>query len=272
MENQNAIVPAIGQLDEDQLTQLELAGIIPAGTPKPQVQIFATICREKNLSPFQKQIYLLPFKKSKGKSNNKTWETHYACIVAIDGYRAIAERTGKYAGSDGYRYDNGKTEFECRHAKQEHPVTATATVYKVVSGQRVAYAATASWVSYCPASEAKAFNWKRMPYFMLGKCAEALALRKAFPEALSGLHSEDEMGGFEETKDPQEIEAVEKSAKACQTAKDDIDEYTDHNALSKASKKIVSDAVAAGLSAADTKPLTEYINEHYLIIKPDAKS
>ena len=118
METKNAVVPAIGQLDEDQLTQLQLAGIIPEGTPKAQVQIFATICQEKSLSPFQKQIYLLPFKKKKGDN----WETHYACIVGIDGYRTIAERTGKYAGNDDYRYDNGKTEFECRHIDQAHPI------------------------------------------------------------------------------------------------------------------------------------------------------
>ena len=241
----------IGQLSESDLTQLELANIITKGTPPPQVQIFATICKEKSLSPFQKQIYLLPFKQK----NGDTWVTHYACIVGIDGYRTIAERTGKYAGSDDVKFNDDKTEFQCRDAGLKNPITATVTIYKIVAGQRTPFTTTASWDSYVPANEKKRFNWNRMPYLMLGKCAEALALRKAFPEALSGLHAEEESGGFENAYEANTQISKETPLKLTKQASSEllskakivIDEYTKAIDLQEDSRPFIEEQVKIGL-------------------------
>ena len=257
----------IGQLSESDLEQLELANIIPKGTPPPQVQIFATICKEKSLSPFQKQIYLLPFKQK----NGDTWVTHYACIVGIDGYRTIAERTGAYAGSDDVKFNDDKTEFQCREAGLKNPVTATVTIYKLVAGQRTPFTTTASWESYVPANERKRFNWNRMPYLMLGKCAEALALRKAFPEALSGLHAEEEAGGFENVQDAEVINEMQSSNDALLKYKTIIDEFTKHEELYKNSKGVLEEAKKEGLSSPDIVQLTEYPNKAYQKLKNDSK-
>ena len=53
-----------------------------------------------------------------------------------------------------------------------------------------AFPATARWAEYVPDQP---FMWNKMPHTMLGKCAEALALRKGFPQELSGLYAAEEM-------------------------------------------------------------------------------
>jgi len=77
-------------------------------------------------------------------------------------------------------------------------------VRKLVHGQVVDFPATARWAEYVQ-TKAEYKNgsatgvqivsdmWAKMPHTMLGKCAEALALRKAFPAELSGVYSDIEM-------------------------------------------------------------------------------
>src|SRR4026208_840284 len=72
-----------------------------------------------------------------------------------------------------------------------YPAQATVTVYRLTQGQRFAYTATARWSEYKP--EQNDFMWRKMPHTMLGKCAEALALRKGFPRQLAGLYAKEEL-------------------------------------------------------------------------------
>ena len=268
METTNVIKkPTITDSD---LQTLENANIIPKGTPPEQVAIFAKICNEKNLSPFTKQIYLLPFKAKETVSGKETWTTHYATITGIDGYRAIAERTGGYAGNDNYIYDEGITEYACRAAGKAQPITATATVYKLIGGQRVPYSATAAWSSYCPADN-KAFNWKKMPFFMLGKCAEALALRKAFPEALGGLHAEEESAAFEILPKEGEkvivVEDITKSEMIFAKWRKEIDLLQTSSEIKINSKPFIEKAIAEGLIGQHVAELQQYVNDVYKIRK-----
>jgi len=100
--------------------------------------------------------------------------------TGIDGYRLIADRTGKYAPGPISVVMNG--------AKVE---SATASVKKLVAGVWHDVTATAYYAEY--ASESSPM-WKKMPRLMISKCAEALALRRAFPAELSGLYTVEEMG------------------------------------------------------------------------------
>lgn len=204
------------QLSDEEVKLLVSSNIIPKDTPKDVISLFGKVCNEKQLSPFSKQIHLIP---------RKDWnsgQTRYTFQTSIDGYRTIAERTGVYAGNDDYRFDNGKTEYDLLRDNIKQPITATATVHKIVGGVRCPFSATARWEEYFP-GEKMGFMWKKMPFLMLGKCAEALALRKAFPEALGGLYTDDEMKQADKIK---EIEIIENPAEVLRDFQEETKGFT----------------------------------------------
>lgn len=167
-KQQNAIVTfTVEQIDLMKRT-------IAKGATDDELKLFLYQCQRTGLDPLSKQIYF-------SKYRSKNGEDRVSILTAIDGYRLIADRTGKYAGNDDPIFDNDKA-----------PQKATATVYKLVGGIRCPFTSTARWLEYYP-GEHKGFMWKQMPCLMLGKCAEALALRKAFPNELSGVYVKEEM-------------------------------------------------------------------------------
>jgi len=158
-------------------------------------EVFLHICKRTGLDPFSRQIYAIP------RGNQMTIQT------SIDGYRLIAERTGRYAPGKEPTF-----EFD----KDGKVVSATAYVKKLTSdGMWHDVGATAYWEEYCQSFNGKLSNfWSKMPKLMLAKCAESLALRRAFPAELSGIYTEDEMkqadveiGVTEKTNHPEKQES-----------------------------------------------------------------
>lgn len=142
--------------------------------PDAEVAKFLYTAKRSGLDPLAGQILLVP-RSAKGKTN---WTTQ----TSIDGYRLIADRTGKYAGNDDPTYDS-----------ENAPTKAFVSVWKVVDGLRCPFTASARWDQYYPGDGPQGFFWRKMPHLMLGKVAEALALRKAFPADLSGIYTAEEM-------------------------------------------------------------------------------
>jgi len=134
-----------------------------------ELKLFLHVADKSGLDPLTKHIYFI---KRGGKMTIQT---------AIDGFRSIADRTGQYSSSDDPIFEE----------KDGKPIKATVTVGKRVQGVEGKFTATARWLEYYP--DKNRFMWDKMPHTMLGKCAEALALRKAFPQQLSGLYTSDEM-------------------------------------------------------------------------------
>src|SRR3990167_10620371 len=193
-------------LSQEDIKILTEVGVIPKDCSAELVKLYSRICAETQLNPFRKQIHFI----RRGNS--------YTIQVGIDGYRSIADRTGLYAGSDDYVFDylNGDGSIN------KEPVKATSIVYKLVGGVRCAFSASARMSEYKPNDVKMQFMWNKMSHLMLGKCSESLALRKAFPNELSGTYTNEEMdqaGSIDITpKANEENTAKETNGKAAPTA------------------------------------------------------
>lgn len=134
-----------------------------------ELKLFLYQCQRTGLDPLVRQIYCIH------RGGKMTIQT------SIDGFRVVAERSGVYAGQDEpvFTEENGKI------------ISCKVTVYKFsANGTRYpAAVGVAYWDEYAQQSP----MWTKMRHTMISKCAEALALRKAFPQDLSGLYTTEEM-------------------------------------------------------------------------------
>lgn len=168
-------------------TQEQVALIKSQIAPKAtddELKLFLYQCRRTGLDPLARQIYCIHLK---GKMTIQT---------SIDGFRVIAERSGVYAGQSEPKFENDANGM---------PFKCTMSVYKFRENVRYeASIAVAFFKEYCQMNneyvngqatgrKVPGEMWAKMPHTMLAKVTEALALRKAFPNDLSGLYTTDEM-------------------------------------------------------------------------------
>lgn len=147
---------------------------VAVGCSNDELALFLEVCKGSGLNPFMKQIYAIK------RGDKMTVQT------GIDGYRLLAARTGALAGIDDATYNS---------EDDAHPAWASVTVWRFVQGHRVPFTAKARWSEYAQVNRDgnPSGLWGKMPFLMLAKCAEALALRKAFPAELSGVYTAEEM-------------------------------------------------------------------------------
>src|SRR5262247_3721063 len=135
---------------------------VAPGATDDQLALFLHDCQRRGVHPLDK---LIVFTAAGGK---------YTPITTIDYMRSRAAESGEMAGSDDASFAGGDAK----------PTSATVTVYRLTNGTKYAYTATARFREYYRNTP----TWNHMPHTMLAKCAEALALRKAFPYQLRGLY------------------------------------------------------------------------------------
>jgi phage recombination protein Bet len=173
-----------------QLAALKSLGLSQADSG--DLAFFFHQAQRTGLDPFARQIYMI----------NRGGK--YGIQTSIDGFRIIAQRSGEYAGQAGPYWCGEDGQWVDVWLKSTPPVAAKVGVYR--AGFADALWSVAKWDSY---SQPNNPIWKKMPDLMLAKCAESLALRKAFPNDMSGIYTDEEMSQAEviESKPvPQKVE------------------------------------------------------------------
>jgi phage recombination protein Bet len=153
------------------LTQLGVKGASNA-----DLAVFFHYAARTGLDPFARQLYMIQ------RAGKQTIQT------GVDGFRLVARRAADQARET---LSYGPVEWSGPEGQWQEvwladtpPAAAKVTVYR--AGQ--AFPAVVLWREFSQTTD----TWKRMPAHMLAKVAEVAALRKAFPQDLSGLYSEDE--------------------------------------------------------------------------------
>lgn len=156
---------------------------VAKGVTDDELQLFLYQCARTGLDPLSRQIYAL----ERREKVDDRWVSKMSIQTGIDGLRLIAERTGRYAPGpeNTFEYDSaGNLRKATAYVKK---LTADGT-WHVVS-------ASAFWGEYVATNRdgVPTRIWKEKGHVMLGKCAESLALRRAFPAEMSGIYTGEEM-------------------------------------------------------------------------------
>jgi phage recombination protein Bet len=180
-----------------------MGSLFPGAKGESVIMVF-DYCKARGLDPLKKPCHIVPME-VRTQGGEYVWRD--VVMPGIYEYRTTAARTGEYMGQS-------EAEFgpEIEFMGLMVPAWCKLTVYRWndKAKEKCAYHARAKFSEYAgtkydkKAQEARLnARWAKAPEQMIEKCAEAAALRKAFPDELGGTHTAEEMEGqrFSETEE-----------------------------------------------------------------------
>jgi phage recombination protein Bet len=190
-------IPALA-MDEQELCHVLQTSMYP-GASMPSIKMVVSYCRASMLDPMQKPVHIVPMWDKNSKSMRDV------IMPGIGLYRTQAARTGEYGGMSEPEFGPDVTD-RVGGVEMTYPKWCKVVVKRLLSNGTIAeFPAVEYWKeNYATSgkdSEAPNAMWKKRPYGQIAKCAEAQALRKAFPEVGSQPTAEEmegkEMGAAE---------------------------------------------------------------------------
>lgn len=175
-------MPSLAMSEQDLINVLQTS-IYPGAKPE-SIKLVISYCKAANLDPMQKPVHIVPMDVPTGKKDSDGWDIKEKRDVVMPGiglYRIQAARTGEYAGITEPEFGE-----EAVLEGVTYPKWCRVTVKRFAAGRTVEFTAKELWIENYATKNRKSKEpnamWAKRPFAQLAKCAEAQALRKAFPE------------------------------------------------------------------------------------------